>query len=95
MPDNNTASTRSTEVLIVGSGPTGLMAALLLQQCGIQIRILDKSDQQAHESRAFALQARSLELMLNLGIADTFIAQGTITPGMQILAPMIHRTRFF
>ena len=72
MQDNDATPARSTEVLIVGSGPTGLMAALLLQRCGIQIRILDKSDQQAHESRAFALQARSLELMLNLASQTHF-----------------------
>jgi 2-polyprenyl-6-methoxyphenol hydroxylase-like FAD-dependent oxidoreductase len=84
MPDNDIDTTRSTEVLVVGAGPTGLMTALLLHRSGIQIRILDKNDQQAHESRAFALQARSLELLLNLGIVDAFIEQATITPGMQI-----------
>jgi 2-polyprenyl-6-methoxyphenol hydroxylase-like FAD-dependent oxidoreductase len=84
MHGNDIASSAASDVIIVGAGPTGLMAALLLHHSGIQIRVLDKSAQQAHESRAFMLQARSLELLLNLGIADQFIEHGMITPGMQI-----------
>jgi 2-polyprenyl-6-methoxyphenol hydroxylase-like FAD-dependent oxidoreductase len=72
------------DVLIIGSGPTGLMAALLLNQCGIKCRILDKNDQQAHESRAFALHARSLELLQNIGLVDKFLERGMLALGMQI-----------
>jgi 2-polyprenyl-6-methoxyphenol hydroxylase-like FAD-dependent oxidoreductase len=72
------------EVIIAGAGPTGLMAALLLQKCGVSLRIFDKGEQQAHESRAFALQARSLELMLGLGIVDEFIHAGLISPGLKL-----------
>ena len=67
-----------TDVLIVGSGPTGLMAATLLARCGVRVRIVDKTDQQAHESRAFGVQAKSLELFLNIGIADEFLNRGLI-----------------
>jgi 2-polyprenyl-6-methoxyphenol hydroxylase-like FAD-dependent oxidoreductase len=74
----------NTDVIIAGAGPTGLMAALLLHKCGISLRIFDKGEQQAHESRAFALQARSLELMLGLGIADEFIHAGLISPGLKL-----------
>jgi 2-polyprenyl-6-methoxyphenol hydroxylase-like FAD-dependent oxidoreductase len=72
------------DVIIAGAGPTGLMAALLLQKCGVSLRIFDKGEQQAHESRAFALQARSLELLLGLGIADEFIHAGLISPGLKL-----------
>lgn len=75
---------QNIDVLIVGSGPTGLMAALLLNQCGIKVRIVDKNAQQAHESRAFAVHARSLELLQNIGLVDQFLARGTIALGMQI-----------
>jgi 2-polyprenyl-6-methoxyphenol hydroxylase-like FAD-dependent oxidoreductase len=73
-----------TDVVIVGSGPTGLMAAALLTRCGVGVRILDKSEQQAHESRAFGVQARSLELLLSMGLADEFMSRGLIASGMQI-----------
>jgi 2-polyprenyl-6-methoxyphenol hydroxylase-like FAD-dependent oxidoreductase len=75
---------QKTDVVIVGSGPTGLMAAALLRRCGIDVRVLDKSDQQAHESRAFGVQAKSMELFLSMGLADEFLARGLIATGMQI-----------
>ncbi len=79
-----TANTNQTDVIIAGAGPTGLMAALLLHKCGVSLRIFDKDEQQAHESRAFALQARSLELLEGLGIVDDFIKQGLISPGLKL-----------
>src|ERR1039458_8684720 len=72
---------RPADVIIVGSGPTGLMAATLLARCGISVRILDKNEQQAHESRAFAVQAKSLELLLSLGLAEEFLNRGVIAAG--------------
>jgi 2-polyprenyl-6-methoxyphenol hydroxylase-like FAD-dependent oxidoreductase len=82
--DVSPITNESTDVLIVGAGPTGLMAGLLLHHCGINFRILDKNPQPAIESRAFALQARSLELLQNLGIVDKFLNRGVIALGMQI-----------
>jgi len=73
-PDSG--KTQPTDVIIVGSGPTGLMAANLLARCGVRVRILDKNEQQAHESRAFGVQAKSLELMLSIGLADQLGIQG-------------------
>jgi 2-polyprenyl-6-methoxyphenol hydroxylase-like FAD-dependent oxidoreductase len=78
------ADRQPTDVVIVGSGPTGLMAACLLRRCGLSVRILDKSQQQAHESRAFAVHARSMELFLNMGLAEEFLNRGLIATGMQV-----------
>jgi 2-polyprenyl-6-methoxyphenol hydroxylase-like FAD-dependent oxidoreductase len=73
-----------TDVGIVGSGPTGLMAAALLVRCGVSVRIFDKSAEQGRESRAFGVQARSMELFLNLGLADEMLDRGLIASGAQI-----------
>lgn len=62
-----------TEVLIIGAGPTGLMMACQLWRCGVKLRILDKQQDRAHESRAFAIQAKSMEIFQNLGIAEEFL----------------------
>ena len=73
------------EVLIAGAGPTGLMVAALLLRCGVRPRILDKSPGPAKESRAFAVQARSLELFQSIGLADRFLDAGLIATGAQIV----------
>lgn len=73
-----------TDVVIVGAGPTGLMAAALLARCGVSVRILDKNARQAQESRAFGVHAKSLELLLNIGLAEEFLDRGLLASGAQI-----------
>lgn len=65
--------TGNTEVLIIGAGPTGLMMACQFLRYGIKFRIIDKQNDRAHESRAFAIQAKSMEIFQNLGFADEFL----------------------
>lgn len=72
------------DVVIVGAGPTGLMAATLLRRSGVSVRVLDKSAQQAHESRAFAVHARSLELLRSIGLGDAFMERGLVASGAQV-----------
>jgi 2-polyprenyl-6-methoxyphenol hydroxylase-like FAD-dependent oxidoreductase len=60
------------------------MAGALLHRCGVKVRILDKSEQQAHESRAFGIHAKSMELFLFMGLADEFLARALIATGIQI-----------
>ena len=66
------------EVIIVGAGPTGLMSAVLLARSGVRVRIFDKNPEQAHESRALGVQARSMELFLALGLADEMLNRGAL-----------------
>ena len=65
-----------TEALIVGAGPTGLMAALELASRGIHARIIDKADSLPPKSGALILQSRTLELLQRQGLADEFVAAG-------------------
>jgi 2-polyprenyl-6-methoxyphenol hydroxylase-like FAD-dependent oxidoreductase len=81
--DETNATCPSTDVVICGAGPTGLLAAGLLARCGVRVRIFDKTDQQAHESRAFGVQPKSLELMLNIGLAEEFMDRGLMASGAQ------------
>jgi 2-polyprenyl-6-methoxyphenol hydroxylase-like FAD-dependent oxidoreductase len=50
----------SCGVLIVGAGPSGLMLACQLQRFGISYRIVEKNSGPTTQSRALAIQARSL-----------------------------------
>jgi 2-polyprenyl-6-methoxyphenol hydroxylase-like FAD-dependent oxidoreductase len=63
-------------VLIVGAGPTGMAAALELVRFGIPLRIVDKFSAPSDTSRALAVQARTLELMQQRGLADEMLSLG-------------------
>jgi 2-polyprenyl-6-methoxyphenol hydroxylase-like FAD-dependent oxidoreductase len=73
-----------TEVLIVGGGPTGLVLALWLARLGIRVRIIDRAPQSGMASRAFALQARTLEFYDQIGLARDAIARGRVIAGMNV-----------
>lgn len=72
------------DVIVVGAGPTGLMAAGLLARCGVRVRVISKAAGKAEESRAFGIQARSLELFLSMGIVEEFLDRGMLASGSQI-----------
>ena len=72
----NPSSSRDTDVLIVGAGPTGLVLALWLTLLGVRMRIVDKTEQPGTTSRALAVQARTLELYRQIGFADAVVARG-------------------
>src|ERR1700737_4676258 len=72
----NAPSTHDTDVLIVGAGPTGLVLALWLTRLGVRVRIFDKTSEAGTTSRALAVQARTLELYDQLGIADAIVEGG-------------------
>jgi 2-polyprenyl-6-methoxyphenol hydroxylase-like FAD-dependent oxidoreductase len=63
-------------VLVVGAGPTGLVLALTLARAGIRPRIIDARAGTGEESRALDVQARTLELYRQLGVADGLLACG-------------------
>lgn len=67
---------RSCEVLIAGAGPTGLVLALWLTRLGIRVRIIDKVAQPGTTSRAIVMQARTLELYHQIGLADEITQRG-------------------
>jgi 2-polyprenyl-6-methoxyphenol hydroxylase-like FAD-dependent oxidoreductase len=68
--------TAETDVLVVGAGPTGLAAALLLVRLGLSVRIIDKADAPSPLSRAIGVQARTLEVLAPLGVSTELISRG-------------------
>src|SRR5580692_6400373 len=75
----NVSSTRNTDILIVGAGPTGLVLALWLTRLGVQVRIIDKTAEPGTTSRALAVQARTLEFYSQIGLAETVVQRGRKT----------------
>src|SRR5262245_46818735 len=69
-----TASTETeTDVLIIGAGPTGLVLALWLTHMAVRVRIIDKTAEPGTTSRALAVQARTLELYRQVGLAEAVV----------------------
>jgi len=73
---------KHTQVLIVGAGPSGLMMAAQLLRYGVQPIIIDSKDGPTTHSKALAVQARSLEIYRQMGIADTVVAEGAKAKGI-------------
>src|SRR5262245_25860805 len=63
-------------VLIVGAGPTGLVLALWLTRLGVRVRIIDRTAEPGTTSRAVAVQARTLELYRQVGLAGAVVEAG-------------------
>lgn len=76
-----------TDVLIVGAGPTGLMMANCLSRLGVRHVLIDRKTEPTRESRALVLQARTMELYDQLGLADRVLEQAervrVVTPGYE------------
>lgn len=73
------------DVLIVGAGPSGLMMACQLKLQGIPFRIIEKRAKREMHSGALILQARSLELLKQMGLAEKFIAKGIIAKTIHVM----------
>lgn len=66
-----------SDVLIVGAGPTGLALACQLIRYGIDFIIIDRNETTTPHSKAIGVQARTLEIYEQIGLAEPLIALGT------------------
>ncbi|MEV0399173.1 FAD-dependent monooxygenase [Actinoallomurus sp. NPDC050550] len=70
----------TTEVAIVGAGPTGLALAASLADRGVEFVLLDKAAEGTNTSRAAVVHARTLEVLEPLGVTGELIERGVIVP---------------
>ncbi|MEV6400265.1 FAD-dependent monooxygenase [Streptomyces sp. NPDC051907] len=75
------------DVLIVGAGPTGLALATQLQAYGARFRIVDRSLDRARESRALAVQPRTLEALAPYGLSAELVRRGNPAVQLRMHAP--------
>lgn len=71
-------------VLVVGAGPTGLIAALTLRHNGIPVRIIEKADKPFTGSRALGTHPRTFEVYKFLGVLPDILRLGTPVPDNRI-----------
>jgi 2-polyprenyl-6-methoxyphenol hydroxylase-like FAD-dependent oxidoreductase len=90
----NPPSSRDPEVLIAGAGPTGLVLALWLTRLGVRVRIVDKTPEPVATSRAVGVQARTLELYRQIGLADAVVERGRKAPAANLWVSGRNAARF-
>ncbi|WP_079406861.1 FAD-dependent monooxygenase [Streptomyces sp. 3211] len=66
-----------TDVLIAGSGPTGLTLACDLALGGFAVRVIDRRTEPHHESRGKGLLPGSLDVFRRLGVLEALEATGS------------------
>jgi len=71
------------DALIVGAGPTGLTLAAGLARFGVRFRVIDRAPDRGRESRALAVQARTLEVFQCLGLGEALVRRGN--PGARVV----------
>ena len=72
------ATTITTDVAIIGAGPTGLSLACQFVRYGVDFVILEKNEGITPYSKALGVQARTLEIYEQIGLAHKAVAQGAI-----------------
>jgi 3-(3-hydroxy-phenyl)propionate hydroxylase len=72
-------------VVIVGAGPTGITAATLLAQYGIECLVLDRWSSVYPQPRAVHLDDEIFRIVARLGIADEFAAISRPALGLRLL----------
>ncbi|MFF3303893.1 FAD-dependent monooxygenase [Streptomyces sp. NPDC002908] len=79
------SSTATTDVVVVGAGPTGMLLAGDLAAQGLSVTLVERRPRETGNlTRAFAVHARTLELLDARGLADPLIATGTALSRMRL-----------
>ncbi|KAI0628044.1 FAD binding domain-containing protein [Trametes polyzona] len=66
----------NVDVLIIGAGPAGVMAANALVHAGVNVRIIDKRPELDLRGQADGFQSRTQEILQSYGLRERFHAMG-------------------
>ncbi len=77
---------RPPSILVVGAGPVGLTAALELTRLGAAVRIVDRRDHPTAQSRAIAVNPRTLDLLEPSGATPRLLEAGVRLRGIRLFS---------
>jgi len=66
----------NVDVLIIGAGPAGLMAANAFAAAGVNVRAVDKRPSKVAAGQADGIQPRTIEVFQSYGLADRLLREG-------------------
>lgn len=70
---------KASRIIIVGAGPTGLTAAILLRQRGYDPIVLDRRPSQSGYPAAHVANTRTMEIMAEIGVGERIWEEGDTT----------------
>jgi 3-(3-hydroxy-phenyl)propionate hydroxylase len=73
----------SRNIVVVGAGPVGTVAALACARLGHTITLLEAEERVNDAPRASTTQPPTLEILEELGLIDEYIAKGLVAPTFQ------------
>src|SRR6185503_5024450 len=83
--DGGVMETINTDIIIIGAGPTGLSLACQLIRYGIDFVVIEKNATVTPFSKAIGVQARTLEVYDQIGLAEPAIERGTIASRVRLI----------
>lgn len=78
--DGMETTVNTTDVLVIGAGPTGLTLAASLLTKGIHVTLVDRQARGANTSRAAGVNARTLEVLEPLDVTRRLVKEGIEAP---------------
>ena len=84
---------KDPDVLVVGAGPVGLVAALTLARRGVRVQIIDEAWRPTTHAYALALHPRSLALLAELDIAGPVVDAAYRVDGIGLYEGTARRAR--
>jgi 2-methylisocitrate lyase-like PEP mutase family enzyme/2-polyprenyl-6-methoxyphenol hydroxylase-like FAD-dependent oxidoreductase len=79
----NQAPHEVADVVVVGMGPVGMVAALALADQDLDVVVLEAGPTLSAESRASTFHPPSLEILDELGLSDELLHRGLVAPRFQ------------
>lgn len=69
----------AADVIVIGAGPVGMTAALLLARRGVRVRVLERNAGPSSEPKAISIDDESLRTMVQAGVGDRM--RSIVSPG--------------